>query len=177
MIHQSSYRFDAGAQASCQICKIAGLACAGNAGNVCYRHFGLAILTCITALAWRTCRDACRDRKLAVSFEVSGGKNVPGITVAWATRNFTYLARGPHSSAYCISIEHAWGRQPQCKLWLNKSIPDDFWQRFNSAIYRPTKALHSSMELLIKVWRRRLLTHRGVMTHTYVTRMGHHRLW
>ena len=25
------------------------------------RHRGLAILTCITARAWRTCRDACRD--------------------------------------------------------------------------------------------------------------------
>ena len=26
------------------------------------RHHGLAIQTCITARAWRTCRDACRDR-------------------------------------------------------------------------------------------------------------------
>ena len=26
------------------------------------RHSGLAIPTCITARAWRTCRDACRDR-------------------------------------------------------------------------------------------------------------------
>ena len=26
------------------------------------RHRGLAIPTCITARAWRTCRDACRDR-------------------------------------------------------------------------------------------------------------------
>ena len=26
------------------------------------RHRGLAIPTCITALTWRTCRDACRDR-------------------------------------------------------------------------------------------------------------------
>ena len=32
---------------------------AGNAGNV-YR--GLAMPTCITARAWSTCRDACRDR-------------------------------------------------------------------------------------------------------------------
>ena len=34
-------------------------------------HRGLAIPTCITARASRTCRDACRDRWLAVSFEVS----------------------------------------------------------------------------------------------------------
>ena len=33
--------------------------------------------------------------KIAVSFEVSGGENVPGITGAFATRNFTYLVRGP----------------------------------------------------------------------------------
>ena len=43
---------------------------------------------------WRTCRGACRDRKLAVSFEVSGGENVPGIPGACTTRNFTYLAWG-----------------------------------------------------------------------------------
>ena len=75
--------------ASCQIRKIAGCACAGNAGN------GLAIPTCITARAWRTCRDACRDRKLVVSFDLGGVENVPGIPGACATRNFTYLARGP----------------------------------------------------------------------------------
>ena len=38
------------------------------------RHCGLAILTCITAHAWRTCRDAYRDCYLAASFEVSGGE-------------------------------------------------------------------------------------------------------
>ena len=39
-----------------------GCACAGNAGNVFPRHRRQAIPTCITARAWRTCRDACRDR-------------------------------------------------------------------------------------------------------------------
>ena len=48
--------------ASCQIRKIAGCACAGNAGNVFPCHCRLAIPTCIKARAWRTCRDACRDR-------------------------------------------------------------------------------------------------------------------
>ena len=47
------------------------------------------------ACAWYTCRDACRDRLLAVSFEVGGGENVPGIPGACATRNFAYLVRGP----------------------------------------------------------------------------------
>ena len=59
------------------------------------RHRGIAIPTCITAPASRTCRDACRDHQLAVSFEVGGGENVPGIHGARATRKFTYLVRGP----------------------------------------------------------------------------------
>ena len=62
------------------------------------RHSGLAIPTCIKARAWRTCR-------LAVSFEVVGGENVPGIPGACATRNLTYLVRGsyykhPRSDVY-----------------------------------------------------------------------------
>ena len=56
---------------------------------------GLAIPTCITERAWRTYRDACRDRKLVVFFEIGGGENVPGIHGACATRNFAYLVRGP----------------------------------------------------------------------------------
>ena len=48
--------------ASYQIRKIAGCACTGNAGNVFTCQCGLVIPTCITARAWRTCRDACRDR-------------------------------------------------------------------------------------------------------------------
>ena len=74
-----------------QICKIAGCACAGNAGNVFpatdfKENRWLAIPTCITARASRTCRDACRDRYPAVT-----GKTLP----ACATRIFTYLVRGP----------------------------------------------------------------------------------
>ena len=42
-------------------------------------HRGLAIPACITARAWGTCRDTCRDRQLAVSFEVGGGENVLSI--------------------------------------------------------------------------------------------------
>ena len=37
------------------------------------RHRRWAIPTYITARASRTCRDACRDRQLAVSFEIGGG--------------------------------------------------------------------------------------------------------
>ena len=59
------------------------------------RHRRLANPTWLTARAWRTCREACRDRLLAVSFEVGGGENVPGISGACATRKFTYLEWGP----------------------------------------------------------------------------------
>ena len=58
-------------------------------------YCGLAIPTFSTACSWRTCRDACWDRELTVSFEVGGGENVPGIPGAWATRNFKCLVRGP----------------------------------------------------------------------------------
>ena len=53
----------------------------------------LAIPTCITAHASCTSRDACRDRWLAVAFEVGGVENVSCIPGACATRNFTYLVR------------------------------------------------------------------------------------
>ena len=65
------------------------------------RHRGLAIRH-----ASRHVRDACRDSKLAVSFEVGGGENVPGIHGASATRNFTYLARGPCGTVFSM-IPHA----------------------------------------------------------------------
>ena len=71
--------------------KIAGCACAGNAGNdFPATHFKgnhqLVVPACITARASRTCRDRLTHR---------GGENIPGIPGACATRKFTYLARGP----------------------------------------------------------------------------------
>ena len=70
------------------------------------RHRRWAIPTCITARASRTCRDACRDRQLAVSFEIGGGENVPGIPGACATCNFTYLVRGPwHDSHFTATLD------------------------------------------------------------------------
>ena len=57
--------------ASYQICKIAGCACAGNAGNIfpatdSKGNRWLVIPACIMVSASRTCRDACRDRLPAV---------------------------------------------------------------------------------------------------------------
>ena len=65
-------------RASYQIRKMAGCACAGNAGNV----FPLP-------------RVGDSDMCHGTSFEVGGGENVPGIPCACETRNFTYLVRGP----------------------------------------------------------------------------------
>ena len=51
----------------------------------------LAISTCITARASRTCRDACRDRLPVVVDKCSQHSR------RMRTRNFTYLARGPRN--------------------------------------------------------------------------------
>ena len=55
----------------------------GIAGNVFLRQCRLAIPTCITARESRTCRDECRDRQLAVSFEVGW----------WRGKRFRYSRR------------------------------------------------------------------------------------
>ena len=93
--------------ASYQIRKIAGCACAGNAGNVSPpplvsdpdMHHG----TCMTHVPW-----CMPDRLLAVSFEVGGGENVPGIPGACATHNYTYMARGPWWFVCQKKITRAW---------------------------------------------------------------------
>ena len=58
------------------------------------RRRALTISKYITARAWRTCRDTCWDRQLAVFFEVSSGGTVIGIRGVCASRNFTYPVRG-----------------------------------------------------------------------------------
>ena len=71
----------------CRVPLLLGTAAPSTPGA--FSERGLAIPTCITARARHTCRDACQDRQLAVSFEVGGGENVPGIPGARATRNFS----------------------------------------------------------------------------------------
>ena len=75
-----------------------GCACAGNAGNVfpatavsdLDMHHG----TCVTHVPW------CMPKSLTGGFLWSRrrGENVPGIPGACASRNVTYLARGPWTS-------------------------------------------------------------------------------
>ena len=89
------YHCDVITWASCQIRKIAGCTCTGCAGNVFPRgwlqrellvsdpnmHHG----TCVTHVPW------C----MSGSLNCGGRENIPGILGACATRNITYLARGP----------------------------------------------------------------------------------
>ena len=81
--------------ASCQIRKIAGCACAGNAGNVFPRQrlqwktlvsdSGMHHCTCVTHVPW------C----ISGSLVPGGGENVPGILRRKRIRNFPHLSRGP----------------------------------------------------------------------------------
>ena len=80
--------------ASCQIRKNCRLCMHRECQERAPRHRGLATPTCITTRAWRTCRDACRNRELAVSFQVAGGENGPSIPGECTNRNFTYMVRG-----------------------------------------------------------------------------------
>ena len=90
------------------------------------RHPGLAILTCITTRAWCTCHGACRDRLLAVSFEVGGGGNTPGISGACTTRNFAYLLKGPYATHFQTRGRREMGRS----LWLLRRTMAARYRRF-----------------------------------------------
>ena len=97
--------------ASCQIRKTVGCACAGNAGNVfsatdfkrkpLYSDHGMHHGTCVTHVPW------C----MSGSLTHGGGENVPGIPGACATRNFTYLVRGPLLCSGLLS-GHSGGTKP-----------------------------------------------------------------
>ena len=90
--------------ASYQIRKNAGCACAGNVGNgFPHRRLqrkplvsdpGMHHDTCVTHVPW------CMPGSLIHC----GGQNVPGIPGACATRNFTYLARGPWTTMYKANL-------------------------------------------------------------------------
>ena len=101
--------------ASCQIRKIAGCACVGNAGNVFpYTDFKgnheLAIPACVTHEPW------C----MSGSITRGGGENVPGIPGACTTRNLTYLARDPYNSFWSwVMWSYQWSPLP-----MLEEVPD-----------------------------------------------------
>ena len=95
---------------SYQTRNIAGCACAG---NVFPRHRlqrkplvsdpGMHHGTCATHVPW----------SMSGSLTRGGGENVPGIPGACATRNFTYLVRGPCVliSSYSVFVRNTWNQE------------------------------------------------------------------
>ena len=107
---------------------IAGCACAEYVGNVFSRHRlhrrplvsdpGMHHDTCVTHVPW--CMSGSLTR--------GGRENVPGIPGACATRNLTYLARGPFKYSF-VSYTHI---SPGC-LTGTGPIRDDVikWKHFS----------------------------------------------
>ena len=69
-----------------------------------HRHRELAITTCITTRASRTCRDAYRDHYLAVPFSSQWRGKRFRHSRRISTRNFAYLVRGPWKLYTAISV-------------------------------------------------------------------------
>ena len=94
--------------------------------------------TCVTHVPW------CMPGSLTsgFSFEVGGGKNVPGIPGACATRNFTYLARGPWH-IYCCPATC-----PARPLWVisPQHTGISFWTDSNAdkAIFKMCSSISSN---------------------------------
>ena len=87
--------------------------------------------------AWtsRTFRDACRDRCLVVSFKIGGGEDVPGIPDACATRNFTFLVRGPWKKAVMYSLGIPF--TTHTALISDKTVSkSSLWTEFFNSLYR-----------------------------------------
>ena len=105
--------------ASYQIHKIAGCACAWNAGNV-SPHPGMHHSTCVTHVGianpqWR--------------------EHVPGIPGACATGNFTYLTRDP----WFISCTRAYGRESRESSQSNPLLPPLLRLRVHHVRYLDSK--------------------------------------
>ena len=100
------------------------------------RHGGLAIPTCIRAPAWRTCPDVCWDRYLAVSFAVGGGENIPVIPGACATRNFTYLVRGPWGKPHVQHCQYVSPTYQNSNIVRNHGVRHCiFWAHYHKTIF------------------------------------------
>ena len=131
--------------ASYQIRKIAGCACAGNAGNVFPAadfqgnrlvsfpdmHHG----TCVTHVPWL----------ISESLTYVGGENVPGIPGACANHNFAYLAWGPwfQVMTYCLTapryyLNHCWfviRRSPKIKNTVN-ALENNQYNAFKNCAFK-----------------------------------------
>ena len=94
-----------------------------------------------------------RCRFLAVSFEIGGGKNVPGIPGACATHTYAYLVRGPWNSDDWLPAAHFSQENLLGQCRLSVCLPVD--QAASSIcimnlipIVWPRKLLHRERDLL-----------------------------
>ena len=130
--------------ASYKIYTIAGCACVGNAGEVFpaidlkgYRDPGTHHGTCVTHVPW--CMSGSLTR--------GGWENVAGIPGACATRNFTYLTRGPyHDIITC--------QTPHISPWIQASskqastINANWWWRFVLKLNWPSVLVFISLNII-----------------------------
>ena len=106
------------AWASYQIRKIAGRACAGNAGSVFHREplvsdSGMHHVTCVMHVTW--CMSGSLTR--------GDGENVPDIPGACATCDFTHLAIGPWLGTRLVGRLLSNRRHPPLVGWCQRYIP------------------------------------------------------
>ena len=126
--------------ASYQIRKIAGCACARNAGNVFPTRRlqrkppvsdpGMHHGTCVTHVPW------C----MSGSLTCAGRENVPGIPQRMRTRNFTYLARGPsynfhYRSRWTVKLSSLWYSNVFEKCHMICVILRDWYPRLGVSNY------------------------------------------
>ena len=96
------------------------------------RYRGWAIPTCITSHAW------CMPGSLTSGFLlIRWGGNVPGIPGACATRNFTYLARGPLQTFFT-----------QMQLWYINDILFQEGQHMSSSVTIPIRCQSASVLMM-----------------------------
>ena len=124
--------------ASYQIRKIAGC---GNAGNVFTipggcdpdMHHG----TCVTHVPW------CMPGSLTSGFLWSRWRgNVPGIPSACATRNFTYLARGPRCIAHQLLSSLGFTICYHWHIHIPVAIAEDLDISFQESPSHPSQIQH-----------------------------------
>ena len=130
-------------RASCQIRKIAGCACAGNAGNVFpaadfqgnrqVSYPGMHHGTFVTHVPW------C----MSGSLTSGGGENVPGIPGACATFNFTYLARGPWTDVCFGELSHYRFHNASVDMRQLDFIHNNFWFVINKNLHEKSMRILS----------------------------------
>ena len=93
------------------------------------RHRRWAIPTCITARASRTCRDACRDRWLSVSFEIGGGGKRSRHSRRMRNQQFYVSGKRPMSCSRQSGYSRHLKLTPWTFLDMTRCPPTDTWRK------------------------------------------------